>query len=67
VISDLPLYSFLRWLRVICEATGGKWWHRNYPETVGFCRGLLIKRERESLFNSCYRYTAWKDISQNYE
>lgn len=40
--------------------------HRNSPGTIyGYVKGL--NKERKSLFNSWYRYTAWRNVSQSYE
>ena len=53
-------------LRVACEATGSKWWQRLSREDL-VIRVSHKDSEGERLCNSyCYRFTAWKNIFQNY-
>lgn len=68
MISDLPLYTVSRdelefFVKQLEENGCTEILQGLYMVMVR----VSIKRERESLFNSRYRYTAWRNVSQSYE
>lgn len=68
MISDLPLYTVSRdELELFVKQLEENGCTEILQGLYMIMVRVSIKRERESLFNSWYRYSAWKNVSQSYE